>query len=380
MSFFNPASSIPACHLFKHLRLLSLFTLGSSILSMSSAQTYQTFDPPKSSLTMPSLINQEGQVAGVYDNGSRSLGFIRSAEGQFTTFPAPYPSSSLAVTGLNSQGTMVGSYTIPPVNRYTVDLPFVRKSNGSLTTIKIPKTCVEPPNCEGNFGLGINNAGTILGQYEDDNFHYVGFTLSSSGKLTAFNVPDESITETNYDTYPAASGINQSGAITGHYTSAASGTARGFLRAPDGKVTTFSVSGASSGGDYGTFPLGINDDGAITGYFTKGSDSCAGFVRSPGGEITTFAPSDLAAGLCFLMPASINHSGTIAGYYMDNVDVYHGFVRTAAGEFTSFEVPGANTQSDSYEGTYAVGINDAGVITGFWNDKDGDTHGFVRTP
>lgn len=330
---------------------------------------------------MPSLITQEGQVSGVYDNGSRSFGFVRSPEGKFTTFPAPYPSSSLVVTGLNAQGTMVGSYTIPPVNRYTVDLPFVRKSNGSLTTIKIPKTCVEPPNCEGNFGLGINSAGTVLGQYEDDKFHYVGFTLSSSGKMTAFNVPDESITETNYDTNPAAfSGINTSGAITGNYTSAATGTARGFLRAPDGKITTFSVSGATSGGDYGTFPLSINDDGAITGYYTNGTDSCRGFVRSPEGEITTFAPPNLAAGLCFFMPASINLSGTITGYYMDTVDVYHGFVRTAAGEFTSFEVPGANTESDSSEGTFAVGINNAGVITGYWNDKNGDTHGFVRTP
>lgn len=382
MSFRSPGLSNHGYNPLKYLRLLSLFTFGSSILSMSSAQTYKTFDPPKSTSTTASLITQEGQVLGVYSIGPESLGFVRSPEGKYKTFAFPETVGSLfSLTGLDTQGTIVGTYLIPPVDRYTVFLPFVRKSDGKLTTIKIPKSCVEPPDCIGNYGLGLNNSGTILGQYEDDNFLNLGFILSANGKFTSFKVPSESIAGQNYGTNPAShSAINKSGAITGSYSAAADGTSRGFLRAPDGKYTTFSVSGASSGPDYGTFPLSMNDDGAITGYFTEGKDACRGFIRSPEGKITVFAPSDLAPGLCFLVPASINSSGTITGYYTDNAYVVHSFVRTAAGKFTSFEVPGANTQSSDFEGTYAVSINQAGVITGYWNDKLGNLHGFIRTP
>ena len=381
MSFQRPALSNRA-HPLNHLRLLSLFTLCSSMLSMASAQTYHTFDPPKSTRTATSLITQEGQVLGIFNEGPKTLGFIRSPEGKYTTFSDPATNSSVSfVTGMDPQGTIVGSYTIPPVDRYTVYLPFVRKSDGKLTTINIPKSCVKPPDCIGNYALGINASGTILGQYEDDNFLDVGFILSASGKLTSFKVPSESIANENFGTHPASySGINKSGAITGSYTSAANGTSRGFLRAADGKFTTFSVTGANSGANYGTFPLSINDNGVIAGYYTDGLDECGGFVRSAKGEITTFTPPDLAPGICFLVPASINASGTITGYYTNTSYVVHSFVRTAAGKLTSFEVPGANTQPSDFEGTFAVSINQAGVIAGYWNDKSGNTHGFIRTP
>jgi len=382
MSLYSPALSNHAYRPLNRIRLLSLFTLGSSILSMASAQTYQTFDPPKSTSTMPLLITQEGQVLGVYISRANYLAFIRSPEGKYTTFVSPSPAGSLlSPTGLNSQGTIVGSYLIPTVGRYTVDLPFVRKSNGRLTTIKIAKTCVNGSDCEGNLALGINDSGTILGQYEDDNFLDVGFILGANGKLTSFKVPSESISDTNYGTHPASySGINKSGAITGSYTATADGTSRGFVRAPNGKFTTFSVSGANSGIAYGTFPLSINDGGAITGYFTDGTNACRGFVRSPGGKVTVFTAPDLAPGICTFVPASINDSGAITGCYMDTSYVAHSFVRTAAGEFTSFEVPGASTQGYDGQGTCAVSINQAGVITGSWTDKSGNTHGFLRKP
>ena len=235
-----------ACHLLKHLRLLSLFTFGSSLLSVAWAQTYQTFDPPKSTYTAPSVITQEGQVLGVYyNNGPNLLGFVRSPEGKYTTFAFPDALGSLfSLSGLDAQGTIVGTYTIPPVDRYTVFLPFERKSDGKLTTIKIPKSCVDPADCIGNYGLGINNSGTILGQYEDDNFLDAGFIVAANGKLTSFKVPSESIADKNYGTHPASNrGINKSGAITGSYTATADGTSRGFVRAPNGNSQHFRFPG-----------------------------------------------------------------------------------------------------------------------------------------
>jgi len=60
--------------------------------------------------------------------------------------------------------------------------------------------------------------------------------------------------------------------------------------------------------------------------------------------------------------------------------VVHSFVRTAKGECTSFDFPGGNPQNNGGEGTFAVSSNQTGVITGYWNDKSNNRHGFVRTP
>ena len=60
--------------------------------------------------------------------------------------------------------------------------------------------------------------------------------------------------------------INQNGAITGSYVDAR-GASHGFLRAPDGTITTVDVPSAGTGLIQGTFALSINQKGAITGYY-----------------------------------------------------------------------------------------------------------------
>lgn len=60
--------------------------------------------------------------------------------------------------------------------------------------------------------------------------------------------------------------------------------------------------------------------------------------------------------------------------------MYHGFVRRSDGKFTTFEAPGADTTPGSFNGTLAEGINDFGVVTGYYADATGITHGFLRNP
>jgi hypothetical protein len=81
---------------------------------------------------------------------------------------------------------------------------------------------------------------------------------------------------------------------------------------------------------------------------------------------------------CFGCTFAINQWGTIVGTYVDANNVFHGFVRSADGKFTSFEAPGADTTADSFNGTWAQGINDLGEITGYYADATGLTHGYVR--
>jgi hypothetical protein len=74
------------------------------------------------------------------------------------------------------------------------------------------------------------------------------------------------------------------------------------------------------------------------------------------------------------LTAGINDGGVIAGYYVDAGYNYHGFLRDPLGSITSFDVPGDGG------GTIVYAINNAGTATGNWCPDTTYTHcpGFVR--
>jgi len=76
----------------------------------------------------------------------------------------------------------------------------------------------------------------------------------------------------------------------------------------------------------------------------------------------------------------LNDWGAITGSYPDAYNVWHGFLRSPEGKITSFDAPGADTTPGSYNGTYPYSINDAGVITGSYQDSNNVFHGFVLLP
>jgi len=89
--------------------------------------------------------------------------------------------------------------------------------------------------------------------------------------------------------------------ITGFY--AGSGNAmHAYVRAADGKITTFDAPGAASTGGQTPFPT----VGASPGTYAVGMDT-----------------SDAYA----LLTAQSPRSGAITGYYVDASGAYHGFVR-----------------------------------------------------
>ena len=56
----------------------------------------------------------------------------------------------------------------------------------------------------------------------------------------------------------------------------------------------------------------------------------------------------------------------------------HGYVRAPKGEITTIDVPGAGAGAG--QGTFAVSINPAGAITGYYVDANNVGHGFLRIP
>jgi probable HAF family extracellular repeat protein len=80
------------------------------------------------------------------------------------------------------------------------------------------------------------------------------------------------------------------------------------------------------------------------------------------------------------VPEQNNLFGLITGFSLDVNGVAHGFVRFPDGKFTSFDSPDAGTMPDSGQGTFALGITDAGTVVGSSADTNGVAHGFVRAP
>ena len=187
------------------------------------------------------------------------------------------------------------------------------------------------------FPSGLCAAGVIAG---------IGLLASGPAMALAFdfipiNVPGATST--------TLTGINNAGYISG--TIVESGVEKGFVRAPDGTIATFSVDGLP------TFTGAINDHGQVVGYVS----GTLGFVRDADGSVTTFAIPSAGEAL------GINNSGAVVGYSQGSVTV--GFLRSPGGVFTDINDPASSSN------TVAQGINNLGEIVG---NIDSQTSAFVR--
>ena len=323
---------------------IAVTTLLVGLFSTSYAQTITTFDVPSSTSTIATAINPAGRITGSYFSTTDFVahGFLRKADGSFTSFDAPGAASGgrsqgTFPTGIDPAGEITGTY-VEYVDGKFVSHGFLRGRDGTITMFDVP----------GSNGtttvVAINPAGRITGFYFDETDHEShGFLRKADGTLTTF--------------VGSPTGIDPAGQITG-----LTGT-HSFLRKTDGTITTFDVPGSTY-----TAAAAINPAGQITGTYV--TDFVAhGFLRKADGTITTFD----VPGSAFTLPTAINPAGQITGMWDEANGVSHGFLRTNGGRYATFDVTGS-----SY--FHPDAINPAGQITGFWDDVYGFSHGFLRSP
>jgi hypothetical protein len=278
--------------------------------------------------TSPNSINDLGEITGVYtDANGFNHGFLRHPNGVFATFEVPgaggYGSFPIAV---NLEGAIVGYYTDPNLLFHA----FLRSPDGEFKTFVGPNTCDTgtPTGCYGNEATNINFFGTSVGNYMDENFVGHGLIRRPDGTLTTFDAPGAGTGSNQGTGCPGcSSGFNQWGAIAATYSDT-NYVNHGFLRRPDGTLTTFDAPGAGTGSFEGTgcfsdCPVSLNNWGAITGIYIDANFEYHGYLRSPQGKFATVDP----LGSTGTLPYSINDLGEITGYYIDTNNVYHGFLR-----------------------------------------------------
>jgi hypothetical protein len=228
-------------------------------------------------------INREGATTGWYQDTSNAFhGFLRARDGAITTFDAAgaQVTSSCVVDCINADGAITGVY----LDANSVAHGFLRAPDGTITTFDAPGAGTGPPDpatglLQGTGGLGINQKGAIVGGYTDANYMNHGFLRAPDGSFTTFDVPGAGTGSTQGTLYSGFAGINAEGEITGAYVDAKN-VSHGFVRAPDGAITTFDAPGAGTGVNQGTSPLGINSKGAITGYYIDANNVGHGFLRT----------------------------------------------------------------------------------------------------
>jgi hypothetical protein len=332
--------------------LVALISASVSLLALSGgacAQRYVTFDPPGSTYTFVSLINDSGWVVGAYDDSVSNHSYLRNVDGSFVEFDPPGALGSTAVS-INSSGEIAG-YWYALSGAYE---GYYRDSAGNITTFVVQTSFQDR-----TFAYSINDRGSIVGAYVDTTYH--GFLRDASGTITVFDPPGSTLT------IPET--INQSGFISGAYYDSAS-LIHGFILSPAGNYTILNVPGASGQGTAGAI---INDRGQVAGVYTDGISEY-GYVRSAGGAYTTFhisGAADTEAG-------AINDLGEIAGVENKASGLNAGFVRSSSGNITVFQVPGAGVAQEEDQGTVAVSINSSGTVAGYYYDTSKVPHGFIR--
>ncbi len=222
----------------------------------------------------------------------------------------------------------------------------------------------------------INFLGEIAGSYTDANSVLNGFLRAPDGKFTTFHAPGAG---TMAGQGTGVNGSNIEAATVGYFYDI-NFVVFAWIRSPDGKFTTYAVPGAGTGPGQGTEANNINAFGLITGDYEDGSNVAHGYVRAPDGTITEFdapgAGTGDEQGTFNAGSTGLSLGGATTGWAIDANGVGHGYLRAADGRITVFDAPGAGTTSGL--GTFGDSINDENEIVGWTYDANFVAHGFLR--
>jgi uncharacterized membrane protein len=338
--------------------------LGACLLALAgthaAAETYVVFDipnlRPRNQVFDVTGINAGGSVTGTYLVSGITQSFVRAADG--TTTLITNPGCTTEAAGITTDGRVV-------VNGWCTSGIVIRTPDGTVTPVIIP-------GADNATATAINDNGDIVGTSYSATTGHAGFRLTGTGILTT--VPDA---------YLFA--INALGDAAGYYAPPPAGPQQALILSRDGSRTLFDVPEVDGGTPRRlSYPAltGINDSGTATGYSSSfrciGNGSCAehdsrSVVRSADGAMTVFrvnAPREN-----YTHARAINAAGWVVGETYGSTTRNRppqGFLRDPSGTLSTFTVPAMSS-------TYPTAINDGGMIAGYCEDRQG-RHGFIRMP
>jgi probable HAF family extracellular repeat protein len=197
-------------------------------------------------------------------------------------------------------------------------------------------------------GSGVNNAGVVVGEFDDSKGGRHGFYFSD-GIVTELSCPGA--------THTVANGINRRGVIVGQCFDPANGW-QAFLY-DGGRFVKFKYPGSTA-----TFATAINNQNVSVGNFINTAGHWRGWsnyngqfsrVRYPGAVDTVANAINNSNIIC---GAASREDGSQFGYSLNN------------GVYTAFVVPGATE-------TACTGVSNHNKLVGYYRSTDESYHSFV---
>lgn len=226
----------------------------------------------------------------------------------------------------------------------------------ALATQAATYTTIAYPQANSTLANGLNDSDQIVGTYIDANNINHAF-LYQNGSYSNLDPPNSD--------FAVANGINNAGVVVGGYAvpSQENGIERGFI-SQSGKLKSIDYPDPQRGG---TALTAINNKNVMVGiYWFQNSQNetvTYGFIMIG----TTFQQLH-KPGSVDTLPLGVNDAGEVTGWYNDTNGNLYGFVYKN-GVFYQVNYPGA------VGSTTPAGINDEGAVVGSYL-QTGYSHGF----
>jgi len=241
-----------------------------------SGGTYTSLQYPGTSENWVTGINNAGTIiVGWYIDANNNDHGYSLSNGAYTLLSGYPGASDTDATGVNNAGTIVGYWDASSGSTsWLLHHGFVL-SNGTYTSLDAPGANLNVNGTQtGTWAEGINDAGAIVGYYVDGNGVTHGFVLSGT-TYTTLDYPGASSTYNSSFKFVGtkAYGINNAGTIVGQYTDA-SGVIHGFLATPGSNPPSFTLTVVNSGAGSGTVtstPAGINCGSTCSASYSSGT-------------------------------------------------------------------------------------------------------------
>src|SRR5436305_5611657 len=281
-------------------------TFAQQAANSGSIEVITTFDyPGTGNSTLPQKINERGDIGGVFlDSSGMTRGFVRFSNGSFSA-PIVDPNDTVGFTegrGINNPGTVCGDYAASDGNLHGFFL-----SGGTFTEYDVPGAVFTAV-------LAINNPADFAGTFIDGSGIQQAF-VSVGGTLTLFSVP-AAVATLAYD-------INDSKRLVVGYYIDSAGILHGYYRDANGTLH-FPI---DPSGSVGTVLFGLNDRNWVVGRYADSSGATHGLFFVPPNQFFTFD----FPGSTFTSLNGISDQGVICGRYVDAAGIGHGFLARVTG-------------------------------------------------
>lgn len=306
----------------KKTALGSAITLASLVISGSaSAQNnfrFTTFSVPGAVSLQVEQINDEGTIAGIKTiSQGANQGYVRYPNGKIITLVNPGDAGGLTKgstnsTGINDLGAVAGYYFNTAAGNNQGFFYYF----GTWINYVLPAEL----NAPSTFIIGLNNLGDFTGEYFNGSV-FAGF-VNHDGNVQSIVYPGSIFNE--------GTSLNDFGYIVGVYQTSNTGPYHGFLRSPNGNLTTIDAPAANTAANQGTVLLGINDFGWISGHFWDSSGNEHGFVGIPKGTSFKFIQIDVP-GAASTSGGALNNLGQVPGHWIDKNGNQLGYIATFTG-------------------------------------------------